>query len=117
MARGIIKLQEELHHRLLKLRSIEAIVRRPQFERLWADSTEDQQRQLKESIEKLDKVSIRKWMMEHPSLELVEKPLTELKKIAHRLGVSNYSRKGKLELVQDIQEKEKTYGTHQSVSA
>lgn len=115
MAHGLIKLQEELHHRLLKLRSIEALIRQPQFERLWDDSSEETQKELKGYIEKADKENVRKWMTEHPSLELAEKSLTVIKKIAARLGISNYSRKGKLELVQDIKEKEKVYD--QSFSA
>jgi len=111
MAKGLIRIQEELHHRILKLRSIEAIIRRPQFERLWADSAPVDQGILEKHLADADKDAIIKWAKEHPSLELVEKPLVDLKKIAYNLGITNYSRKGKLELVQDIQEKEKQYGT------
>ena len=117
MAKGIIKLQEEIHNRLLRLRSIDAILRRPQFERLWADSSEQEQQSLKAAIELLDKDAIITWMKEHTSLELAEKSLSDLKKIAYKLGITNYSRKGKLELMQDIREKEKQYGTQQGIHA
>lgn len=117
MAKGLIKLQEEFHHRLLKLRSIEAMIRRPQFERLWGDSDVNQQEELKKMMDAADKAGVSQWMKEHPSIELAEKPLADLKKIAYKLGITNYSRKGKLELVRDIQQQEKLYGTQQRIHA
>jgi len=109
MAKGLIKLQEDLHNTILKLRSIEAIVGRPQFERLWDDSSPEQQAALMINIQNADKENVIIWERDHPSLELGEKSLTCLKRIACRLGLVNYSRKGKLELIRDIQEKE-NYG-------
>jgi hypothetical protein len=117
MAKGLIKLQEEFHHRLLKLRSIEAMIRRPQFERLWGDSTPEDKIQLEQYLFEANKDGVIMWMKEHPSLELTEKPLVDLKKIAYKLGVKNISRKGKIELVRNIQEKEKQYGTQQRLHA
>lgn len=93
------------------------MIRRPQFERLWGDSTSEQQTQIKQYLSEANKDGVIKWMKEHPSLELPEKPLSDLKKIAYKLGISNYSRKGKMNLVRDIQEKEKQYGTQQSIHA
>ena len=117
MARGLIKLQEELHHHLLKLRSIEATIRQPQFERLWADSNETQQLVLRAYIKNADKDAVIRWSREHPSLQLGEKSLADLKKIAYRLGIKNYSRKGKIELIQDISKKEEQYGSQQGIHA
>jgi hypothetical protein len=117
MAKGLIKLQEEFHHRLLKLRSIEAMIRRPQFERLWGDSDECDKVQLQQYLFEANKDGVIRWMKDHPSLQLEEKPLVDLKKIAYKLGISNYSRKGKLQLVRDIKEKEDKYGTHQGLHA
>jgi len=87
------------------------MIRRPQFERLWGDSTSEEQAAFNTLLDSANKDGIIKWMKEHPSLELAEKPLSDLKKIAYKIGITNYSRKGKLELVNDIQEQEKLYGT------
>ena len=93
------------------------MIRRPQFERLWSDSESEEKIQLEQYLFEANKDGVIKWMRDHPSLELAEKPLVELKRIAYRLGISNYSRKGKIELVKDIQQQEKQYGTQQSVDA
>lgn len=117
MAKGMIRLQEELHFKILSLRSIETVIRRPEFERLWDDSSEEQREELQQHINNADKDKVREWMAEHPSLDLMEKKLSDLQKIAYRLGVKNYSRLGKLELVQAIKTREEKYGTQQSISA
>lgn len=111
MAKGLIKLQEELHHKVLKLRSIEAMIRRPEFERLWADSSNEHQEALKKLIDVADKDKVREWIRNHPSLDLAEKPLCDLQKIAYKLGIKNYSRLGKVDLVRAIRNKEEKYGT------
>ena len=90
---------------------------RPQFERLWGDSDECQKIQLEQYMFEANKDAAIQWMREHPSLELAEKPLVELKKIAYKLGIKNLSRKGKVELVRNIQEKEKQYGLQQRIHA
>lgn len=113
---GLIRLQEQIHNRLLRLRSIEAMVRQPQFERLWADSDKKQQEIVESYIDAADRDKVREWMRKHPSLELAERPLKELYKIASRMGIVNYSRKGRLELIRAIQKKEQN-GTQQSVHA
>jgi len=93
------------------------MIRRPQFERLWGDSSDESKKQLQTHILAADKKAVVKWMREHPSLELAEKPLVDLKTIARRLGITNYSRKGKLELIRDIENKEKRYGSQQGIHA
>lgn len=117
MARGCIKLQEELHNRILKLRSIESMVNRPQFERLWDDSSQKQKSRLHTLISCAARDGVRHWIRNHPSLDLMEKKLCDLQRIAYRLGIKNYSRKGKLQLVEDIRMNEEKYGTHQSIPA
>jgi hypothetical protein len=93
------------------------MIRRPQFERLWGDSDECGKVQLQQYLFEANKDGVIRWMKDHPSLQLEEKPLVDLKKIAYKLGISNYSRKGKLQLVRDIKEKEDKYGTHQGLHA
>lgn len=116
MAKGLIKIQEELHHRLLRLRSIEAMIRRPQFDRLWDASSEAEQKIFQKLIADADRSAIMLWIKDHPSLELAEKPLSLLKGIASRLGITNVTRKSKLELIRDIQQRE-TDGAQQSINA
>ena len=93
------------------------MVRRPQFERLWADSTSEQQAELLSYVNTASRSKVRGWMRDHPSLALAEKPLCDLQKIAYKLGIKNYSRRGKLELVQAIKSKEDKYGTQQGIPA
>ncbi len=93
------------------------MIRRTQFERLWGDSDESEKVQIQQYLFEANKDGVIQWMKEHPSLELEEKPLVDLKKIAYKLGILNYSRKGKLQLVRDIKEKEKQYGTQQGIHA
>jgi len=82
------------------------MIRRPQFERLWADSSPPTQIELQQYIFECNKKQVSRWMREHPSLELAEKQLTELKRIATNLGIQSVSRMGKLDLVRAIQTKE-----------
>lgn len=110
MAKGLIRLQEGLHHRLLKLRSIDAIIQSRSFERLWDDSGREQQKVVEAAINDCNPFTIRDWMRHHPSLELAEKKLSVLQEIAVRLGIRNISRQGKMELVNAIMQKEK-YGS------
>ena len=117
MAKGMIRLQEELHWRILSLRSIETMIRRPEFERLWDDSSDEKKEELRKLIEDANRDKVKDWMTGHPSLDLTEKKLSDLQKIAYRLGVKNYSRLGKLELVKAIKTCEEQYGTQQSIPA
>jgi len=107
MARGLIKIQEELHHRLLKLRSIDALIHRPEFEALWNDSTVPEQAELVEFITQANREALYKWVREHPSLDVTQKSLPRLRAQARRLGLENFSRLGKIELIRNILEKEK----------
>ncbi len=93
------------------------MIRRPQFERLWADSSEGEQACFRKLIAAANRDSARDWMREHPSLDLAEKKLCDLQEIGYKLGIKNYSRLSKLELVRAIRMKEEKYGTHQSISA
>lgn len=82
------------------------MILQPQFDQLWEDSDESLQNGLKTLIDLADRDGIINWIRNHPSLELGERTLADLKRIARRLGVINYSRKDKLSLIRDIQEKQ-----------
>ena len=93
------------------------MVRRQQFDRLWDDSSPEQRIELKQYIFEANRDKVKKWMRDHPSLALAEKPLCDLQKIAYKLGIPNYSRQGKLELVRTIKAKEDKYGSQQGIPA
>ena len=90
---------------------------RHQFQRLWNDSSAEEKDAFLLYLKAADKEGCRAWIQLHPSLDLTEKPLSQLKEIAAKLRIKNYSRKGKLELVRDIESKEKQYGSQQGVHA
>jgi len=91
------------------------MVRRPQFGRLWEDSDVQQRAFIRLYITRGDRDAVTAWIKNHPSLELEEKHLIELKKIAQRAGVRHYSRLGKLELIRLIKNEE-AYVPQQSIS-
>ncbi len=92
MSNGLHKLCEELHNRILVDRSIENLITRRSFERLWNHSEDDQKEEVKKHVEERNKKNILKWMREHPSIDIGEKPLRDLYPIAKRLHIANYSR-------------------------
>lgn len=93
------------------------MINRPQFDRLWDDSTLDERVEFRILIATANKNAVREWIRSHPSIDLMEKKLCDLQKIAYKLGIKNYSRQGKLELVQSIKEREEKYGSHQGIPA
>jgi hypothetical protein len=106
----LIRIQHRLHQKILKLRSIENTIISPKFERLWLDSDNNLKRQIRMIIKSGNKAGILKWIKEHPSFSLGEKPIHQLKLIAKRLSVSNYSRLSKVFLIQAIEAKEAKHG-------
>ena len=86
---GLIRLREELHYRILISRSMETILLRPKFERLWEDSTDKEKEEAKKLITEHNKSGLLKWMKEHPSIDISEKSVRDLIPIARRLGVKN----------------------------
>ncbi len=102
---------------MLLLRSLEATILQPKFERLWEDSSNRQKDEVKTIVIKEDRKKLTEWIRNHPSIDLGEKSLRQLRKIGYRLGVKNYSRLTIAELIKAIQEKEKTYGLHEGGAA
>ena len=89
---------------------MEIIVLAPKFERLWKDSTIEQQQQACRYINDGSLGLLRKWVQEHPSIELGEMNIRQLRERARKAGVRNYSRKDKSELIIEIQFKESKSG-------
>ena len=101
---GLIKMKEELHHQILTLRSIEAAVNNPRFDVLWDDSTDIQRKQFLSCLSTADKGGAFNWIRNHPSLDIGEKPVADLRQLAYRLNIKNYSRLSKPELIRSIQQ-------------
>lgn len=109
---GLLKLLEEHHNRILLARSIEGIITRPQFERLWIASNLEQKQAARKIVESSDKPALLTWIKEHPSIDLGEKPIRDLYPIAKRLAIRNYSRLPREALIAAIRsaEMEMSYG-------
>ena len=99
------------------MRSLETTILQPKFERLWADSSNRQKDEVSTIIELKDRGRLISWMRNHPSIDLGEKSLRQLRVIGRRLGVKNYTRLTIAELIRAIQNKEKTYGLHEGGTA
>jgi hypothetical protein len=103
---GIHKLREEIHHRQLSLRKIETQIFDPQFDRLWADSSDDEKKAFSELVDSCDYRGVRDWIQGHKSLSLGEKTVKELRKIGRRLHIKNWSRLNRFDLIRAIQSEE-----------
>ena len=86
------------------------IVLSPKFERVWYDSTIEQQQEACRYINCDSIELLRKWMQEHSSIELGEMNIRQLRERARKADVRNYSRKDKSELIISIQFKESKRG-------
>ena len=104
--KGLVKLREEAHNRVLNYRTIENIILRPKFARLWLDSDEEEKKAVIALIESGDRKGLIKWIHEHPSLDLGEKPTVQLRKIGRKLGVKYYAQLSPSELIAAIIKKE-----------
>ncbi len=100
----LAKLQADFHEVMLNYRRLDEILKSNKFERLWEDSIEKQRIVVRRHIMIGDRARVLRWIKKHPSLELGEKTLMELKDIAKRESVRNYSRLSKPELVKVIKE-------------
>jgi len=103
---GLIKLREQLHNKMLVARSIEAILARPHFERLWDDSTLDQQTALRQMVLGVNKDKVLEWIRTHPSICLEEKSMRALFDLAQKYRIKNYSRLQREKLILLIRDAE-----------
>jgi hypothetical protein len=108
--KGLTKLREEVHNRAITFRTIENIILRPRFTRLWVDSTDSEREEIEDIIKRGDRKGVNDWIKNHPSIDLGEKPFKHLREIARRLAIKNYARLGRLDLLVEIIEKENEHG-------
>lgn len=103
---GLIRLKEEIHSIVLRSRNIENIISSVRFERLWGDSSQEEKEEAIKYAKAINREALKKWMREHSALDLTEKPLTELRKIARKFGVKYYAKLSYAELISAIAKKE-----------
>lgn len=110
---GIHKIREELHNKVLRLRSIESVVSSDKFERLWEVSNDAEKEKVSKLIEKADRLKVSDWVKTHPSISYGEMGVISLKRVAQRMRIPHYSRLTQTELIQAIEAKEKSDGKKQ----
>jgi len=88
------------------MRAILKKVDSPHFETLWKQSTKDQREEALKAIYSGNRDLIKDWMETHPALKAEDWGYNRLRDRAAKLGVKNYSRITREELVLAIMEKE-----------
>jgi len=106
----LIRFCEQIHKKILIMRSMETIINSPRFARLWKDSNMEQLMTVRLAVRSYDKFKLQKWVRQHPSLDVSELPVKRLREIAQEHNIYNYSRLSKLELIRAIDKKEDTRG-------
>ena len=104
--KGIHLIREQLHSKVLRLRSVETLLSTILFERLWQDSDDKERKAVSKCIDDGDRKGITDWMNGHASLDVAERPFKYLKGLARKLRIRNYSRLSKVELIRAIKETE-----------
>ena len=98
------KVRADVHSKILNLRSIEQQINTTRFHNLWEDSTDYQRQRVEQIIGIGDRGSLWIWIRRHPSLDLGEMHVTELRRIAKLRRIPNYSRLSKIQLLTEIRE-------------
>lgn len=88
------------------LRGIRSLVDSEEFEFLWNKSTKEQKDALKKSIKNGDRESVKRWIDFHPTRKAEHWSYKRLRDRARKLGVYNYSRKTRGQLIREIMEHE-----------
>ena len=96
--------KRDLHQQVLTARSIETIINRKVFTRLWEISTPKEREAAYGHIKARRRVSLVRWIRDHRGLELEEQPVAKLKEMAAQLSVKNWSRMTRIELLNAIKE-------------
>lgn len=97
------RMQGELRRLILNLRSVEAVIYKPMFKRLFDASTDKQKEEIKGYFLKGERYKVANWMLMHPDVELGELSANKLKELAKRSGVPGYSRLDRTELALEIE--------------
>lgn len=99
----ITELRRQVREQILLLRSVWHLINQDTFTQLWDSSNPDEQDKVKYYALMGDRGKLKNWVTHHPSIELGEKSVRDLKDLAKVLGVQNYSRMTKPELISAIE--------------
>lgn len=95
------QIKEQLHARILQLRSIEYTIMQEQFEKSWKAASKVEKEKLNHYILTSDKIAITNW--ESLQLKNDEQSTTVLRDKAKNLKIDNYSRKTRNELLMSLE--------------
>jgi hypothetical protein len=110
---GLIKLREEVHNRVLKIRQIEHLVASARFGKAWDLADPDEQGALKLMLANADAQAVNTWISNFLHSDLGELSWRELMKLAKDRHIRKYSRLSKLDLIVEITEWEERHGEKQ----
>lgn len=102
---GMIKIREEIHNKILCIRRIECIITKDSFSTLWDRLNDKEREELEQSIKNLEYDEVKYWVESHRHiLDLGEMGVRQLRDLAIRYHIKNYSRLQKYELIQRLEE-------------
>ena len=93
------RIRADINNKVNKLRNIKYMVDQESFGNLWIMSDPEQRAAVMVALEKEDKLRLINWIRKHPSIELGEMGVAQLKEIAQGLKIKNWSRMLKTELL------------------
>ena len=93
------KIRAEIHQKVNSLRNIKYMIDQESFSNLWIISDDEQKKVVVDILKRRDKLRLINWIRKHPSLELGEMGVAQLKDKARELKIPNYSRMNKVELL------------------
>ena len=96
-----------IHDKVLSLRNLETLINNINFSYHWSDLNDDEHKEIIKLIDKNDEKSREKItkIIYYSNKEIGELPWSILAFKAKALGISNYSRRTKLDLIQLIERK------------
>lgn len=97
--KSLTKLRSDYHFKLLDTRNVWYLISKTYFKYLYDKSTEDQKLLAERFINSNSVSGLRDWIRKHPSLGLEEMTMLDLRDLAKSLGVRNYCRLTKGQLV------------------
>ena len=90
-----------------KRRSIVTLLNSIKFRRIWNHSTEEQKKIFVKDLKCRDIQLIKDWLNNHPSIDLEEKNIRQLRNIAKELGIRNWCRMTLVEIINAITDERK----------
>jgi hypothetical protein len=100
------ELKDKIHLRSKRLRNLDNVLRQKQIENLWILSSDEEKEKLELCIVNEDKDGIINWWRGHSKIEFGEQSYAQLKEIARKQKIKDYSRKTKVNLLLALKNKE-----------